>query len=169
MSIWVRTFCTRSVRDLTILQLQHALDLADFAMMAEWEDLDEGIGYAAEDSLRFEDVERSATRWTVLVNYAHHTAGEQFLHFDLWSDSAHVRAEVDEIRDAMDGREPTQVVELLPRVVETAALELKPIDCAGMGWPIAYHLAMWLGHTERGDGLVEYEGTWCDPKTYEEL
>jgi hypothetical protein len=52
----------------------------------------------------------------------------------------------------------------LYRSVELVAFELKPADVEGMGWPIAWQTAMWLG--AQAQGLVEAHGIWWDPESY---
>jgi hypothetical protein len=166
MSLWLRTFLTKPL-DVTLDQLSHALDDADFYMMAEWQELDDELGPLARKSLRFEHVKhRDKKRWIVLVHYRHHELGDRFMHFELWRDPKKVKEEVSE---TLENDPPAKAKKLLPQVVETAAFELKVSDAEGMGWPIAYHLAMWLAQPERGNGLVEYEDDWWDAKTYKKL
>lgn len=55
---------------------------------------------------------------------------------------------------------------LLPHVRETIGLELEVSDLRGMGYPIAFHLAMWLA--KRARGLVDVDhGEWWDPESYD--
>jgi hypothetical protein len=165
MSLWLRAFCTKSLADVTFEQLSSALRASDFAMMAENHDLEDEVGYAAEKSLRFEQLERTARQWAVLVHYE--LDGKPWwMRFDLWTDAEMVRGEVAEM---LENEVPERARELLPRVVETGAFDLKLSDVEGMGLPIAYELAMWLAAPERGDGLVEYEDAWWDPSTWQQL
>jgi hypothetical protein len=85
---------------------------------------------------------------------------------DVGSDPSEVRGEVAEM---LEDDVPPKVRDLLPRAMASEGFDLKLSDAEGMGLPIAYQLGMWLAAPERGDGLVEYEGKWWDPATYDEL
>src|SRR5215813_8377890 len=86
MSIWFRAFCTRPLTHITCEELWEALDDADFALMAERQELDEEAGYAAESSLTFEEeeVERNEEEWVVLLHYKHHEDGLRLVRMESW-------------------------------------------------------------------------------------
>ena len=75
----------------------------------------------------------------------------------------------DAIARLLDKRLPDRVREVLPRVVEIIAFELKVPDWSGMGLPIAFELAMTLADPDQGDGLAAVEDEWWDPRTHDEL
>ena len=92
-----------------------------------------------------------------------------FIHVDCWTGDR-ARGEADEIGEMLETRtDPAscRVRALLPAVQETLAFCLKQSHIEGMGWPIAFHMAMWLAKT--GQGLVDADGVWWDPVTYTEI
>ena len=166
MGQWVVAYCTKPLGDaVTPVELDEALASADFWSMAELQGLDDAAGDAAADTLRYEAVS-SAQRRVVRIHYRHHELGDRSMHCEHHVDPEFVR---EEIASQLDEDPPARVRELLPRVIETVAIELKTSDWSEMGRMIAYYLAMELGKPTRGDGLVEVEGEWWDPKTYREL
>jgi hypothetical protein len=166
MSLWVVAYCTRPLgRAFEPDQLDDALGDADFWTMAENQDLDESAGEAASDSLRFESVHEPARR-VVLMHYRHHEEGDTFIRCEHHVDPAFVREDVE---SQLRQDPPSRVRELLPRIVETVAFDLKTNDWSGMGLPLAYHLAMRLAASTCGDGFVEVEGAWWDPKGYRRI
>jgi hypothetical protein len=165
MSQWVVAYCTRPVVDLALDEIAGALDVADFATMAEHQGLDEDVGYAAEDSLRFEALTAARER-ALLVHYRHHAVGDTWMRCDFHAERAFL---ADTIASVLDADPPPRARALVPTIVQTVAFDLKGPDMEGMGLPIAFHLAMWLARPERGDGLVEVEGEWWDPRTHERL
>lgn len=165
MSLWVVAYCTKPIHHLSLDEISEALDVADFAMMAEGQDLDEEVGYAARDALRFEE-ENAAKSRVLLVHYRHHRHGDTWMRCDIHEQGAFVAECVEEVRE----REPPEVVrQYASRTLETVAFELKVSDWEGMGLPIAFHLAMWFALPDRGDGIVEVEDEWWDPRTYEQV
>jgi hypothetical protein len=163
MGQWVIAYCTKPLGDRFFDLLEHALDAADFGSMAESQGLDEDDGHAAEEPRyeRFPDAPN-----VVHVHYQHHELGEQWMRCEYHTDGDFIR---DTITSQLDQEPPAPARELLPRIVATVAFELTVDDWSSMGLPIAYYLAMELAKPDHGDGLVEVEGKWWDPKTYDSL
>jgi hypothetical protein len=133
--------------------------------MAELQGLDEDAGDAAADSLRYE-AEPDPQRHIIQIHYRHHELGDRSMRCEHHVDPAFVQ---EEITSQLVEDPPLHVRELLPRVIETVAIELKTSDWSGMGRMIAYYLAMELAKPMRGDGVVAVEGEWWNPQTYKPL
>ena len=164
MSLWVVAYCTKPLAAFEDA-VESALDVADFASMAEWQSLDEDVGYAAEDSLRYERFAEAGRR-VVLVRYKHHEKGDTFVRCDHHADPAFVKEDVE---GRLEEDPPARVRDVLSRAVETVAFDLKTSDWDGMGLPIAFYTAMELAKPTLGDGLVLVEDEWWDPKTFERV
>lgn len=158
MSLWLRCLCRRPLGEhFGVEALRNAIERFDFALMAEGQGLDDEAGQAAENALRLE----GGGDDPLLIYYR--PADDYFIRVDLWR-TMEAREEVTELADELgDGQEFERVRVHLDETVESVAFDLKQSDLEGMGWPIAFYTAMWLA--ERGDGLVEWEGAWFDPKT----
>ncbi len=97
----------------------------------------------------------------LLVHYR--PTDDYFIRVDSWR-GAEAREEIEELADELgEGLGFERVRTHLAEVEESVGFDLKQSDLDGMGWPIAFYAAMWLA--EEGDGLVEWDGAWFDPKT----
>jgi hypothetical protein len=159
MTFWITAWCTNRLSSLTADDLQRAVGINDFAMMAENMDLTEEEGYAAEKVLQFEP-----------------TSGGFRLHYrpddpDGWIGIYRVTGAVAQeygqevLEEILDGSEPTRVREVVSTVEDHISFALKGDDQTSMGFPIAWYTAMWLA--EQGIGLVRVgRDEWWDPADY---
>ncbi|MBN2498985.1 MAG: hypothetical protein JXR96_30630 [Deltaproteobacteria bacterium] len=161
MSIWIRAICTQSIGHLAVSDLRRATEQADFLTWAENQDLDEAEGAQAEKALRFEGPPGELGVAQLFYR------DSRFIRIERWTGEA-ARVEILEMLEELEGSsDPAarRIRDILSRAVETVGFELKQSDAEGMGWPISWQTAMWLA--ERGDGLVDADGEWWDPRTYE--
>jgi hypothetical protein len=170
MGIWIRALCTKTLGVLTAEDLLGATADGDFRMMAETQDLEDDVGEAAGDALRFEAAPGDFTEARMFYLAADaDDAGGRFV--QVTRDRGHdARVTVEGIVPRVPVEDtPTShaIRDALEHTVETVSFCLSEADADGMGWPIAWHTAMWLAG--RGDGIVETDGTWWDPETNEQL
>jgi hypothetical protein len=165
MSLWVVAYCTKPLGEAFADELESALDAADFASMAEWVGLEEEDGYEAEESLRYERREAMGRRFW-LVHYRHHVKGDRSMRCDHHVDPDFVKSDV---ASQLEQEPPAAVRKRLPSTVETVAFDLKTSDWEGMGMPIAHYIAMHLAGPKLGDGLVQMEEEWWDPRTHKQV
>jgi hypothetical protein len=165
MGFWIRAVCTKSVGKLAEIGLEDILAECDFEAWAEVQGLDESVGTAAEEALRFEYPKHRTQEYGLL----RYRADDQFIRFDRWQGKA-AREEADEMLEDLDEEAPDEVRPVLESCVETIGFELKASDVAGMGFNIALAAAMVIA--EQGEGLVQTDsdgGTWFDPGSGDEL
>jgi hypothetical protein len=167
MSIWIRALCTRGLGALTVAELRRATGDSDFFMMAEGHGLEDEEGEAAEEALRFEGAPGELTE--AKMYYRPDNPKGLFIAVSRWR-GEQARGEADELLELMEDRSGAgaeRIRDVLSRTVETVAFCLKQSDADGMGWPISWHTAMWLA--SKGEGLVEADGEWWDPETWERV
>ncbi len=164
MSIWIRAIVRDSLHDVVPEDLKDALADSDFMMMAENQGLSDEEGAEAERNLRFES-EGEAGFAVFLMHYR--KDDERSIGIERWVSErfAEEREELLEELEGDDSQEAERVMELLREATESVAFELKLSDAEGLGWPIAFEAAMWLA--KRGRGLVEAEGEWWDPESWD--
>jgi hypothetical protein len=167
MSIWIRSLCTKNLEPLEVEDLRHAIDGADFFMMAESQGLEDEVGEAAENALRFEGPSGELAH--AKMYYRPKNPGGSFISVDRRR-GVEARGEAQEmlpnVEDRM-GPVGKRIRDLLGQTVEIVAFCLKQSDVDGMGWPISWHIAMSLAR--KGKGLVESNGEWWDPETYKAI
>jgi hypothetical protein len=165
MSIWIRAVCTKSLGGLTVEDLRRGTEAADFLMMAEGQGLEDEEGEAAEEALRFEGAPGELVE--ARMYYRPDNPDGLFIAVTRWR-GEQARGEAQELLELMEDRADAggkRIRDVLARTVETVAFCLKQSDSDGMGWPIAWHTAMWLA--SKGEGLVEADGDWWDPEAWE--
>lgn len=167
MSIWIRALCTRSLGALAVDDLRRATADADFFMMAENHGLEDEEGEAAEDALRFEGAPGELTEAKMF--YRPDNPDGLFVSVSRWR-GEQARGEAQELLELIEDRSDAggkRIRDVLSCTVESVAFCLKQSDADGMGWPIAWHTAMWLAG--KGEGLVEADGVWWDPESWESV
>jgi hypothetical protein len=164
MGIWIRAVCVKSVAQVTTLQLRNAFKDSDFMAMAESQELQVVEGLDAEKNLRFESIgDDDFDVW--LLHYR--KDNDHFIRIERWHGEkcAEEIAELQEELGDTKGEAARRVRQVLQEATESVGFELKASDAASMGWPLALEAAMWLA--KRGQGLVEAEGGWFDPVSWE--
>lgn len=160
MSVWIRAICTQSLGSLTVEELAQATQSADFRTWAEEQRLSEAAGLAARAALRFSGAP-GPLRTGALRYREGYPIGIERLTGEEAAQALH------ELLETLEGEVDTAAEAIraqLYRGIELVAFELMPADAQDMGWPIAWHTAMWLAGQARG--LVEADGTWWDPEAY---
>src|SRR5215831_14657631 len=167
MSIWIRAVCTKRLDGLTAQELGDVVANADFMTMAEMHGLDADDGSAAQEALRFEGPPGELE--TAQMYYRPENPGGLFIAVDRFrGNEGEDESEARLARAACQTEGGLQRVrDVLARSVETISFCLKQSDADGMGWPIAWHLAMRLA--EQGEGLMDAADEWWDPVTYQPL
>lgn len=157
MAIWIRALCTKAVGDVTPAELRAGI-AERLPLLASLYGEDDAEAAAAR--LRIEG-EAPMRAWELFYRGDDHAIG-----VERWSEPAEVREEIDELRETLadsDEDGVDDVRELLDRVVETVAFELKVSDCEGIGWPVAIAAAACLA--ARGEGLIQADGEgWMAPR-----
>jgi hypothetical protein len=160
MSVWIRAICTQSLGTLTVDELAHGTQSADFLAWAEAQGLSPAAGVAARDTLRFMGPPGPLS--CAALRYRDgYPIGIERLTGEKAAQALH------ELLEGLEGEVDTAAQTLraqLYRGVELVAFELMPADAQGMGWPIAWQTAMWLAGQAKG--VVEADGTWWDPEAY---
>ena len=162
MSLWIRVICTQSIGQLEVADLRRGSGAADFVTWAENQGLSEAEGKHAQKALRFEGPAGALT--TARLFYR---PGEQFIGVERWTGAVAVE-KLKALRVEFLGQPDAtarRIDAVLSLAVELVAFELNADDAAGMGWPISWQTAMWLGNL--GKGLIDANGSWWDPETYE--
>jgi hypothetical protein len=161
MSFWIRAICARSVGHVAVADLRRATADADFLVWAEAAGLEDEVGAIAERTLRFE-----GPPGPLGIATMHHEPGDRKIRLERWTGSQ-AREECEELLADLYDPHPNaeRVAALLASAVETVAFELQATDADGIGWSIAWQTALWLA--AQGSGLVEADGEWWDPASYE--
>lgn len=157
MSIWVRALCTTSVADITPEELRAGI-AQRLPLLASLYGEDDEEATAAR--LR---VEGDAPLGVWKIAYR---GDETSIRLERWSEPAELKEEVTELLDGLadcDEDGVDEVRELLGKVVDSVALELKLSDCECIGWPVAIAAAACLA--ARGAGIVQADGEgWMLPR-----
>jgi hypothetical protein len=167
MSIWIHAFCTKRLDGLAAQQLGDVVANADFMTMAERHGLDAEDGSAAQQALRFEGPPGELET----AQMYHRPENPDGLFIAVTRFRGNEGQDEGEARLARascqteDGLR--RIRDVLARSVETISFCLKQHDADGMGWPIAWHLAMRLA--EQGEGLMDADDEWWDPVTSKPL
>ena len=162
MPVWIRVVCTQSVGHLGVADLRRASQAADFVTWAENQGLAEAAGTHAAQSLRFDGPSNEFKTARLLYG-----PGDQAIAIQRLTD-APAQAELKTLRGELLGLADSgarRIDEVLARAVEVVRFELEATDAFGMGKPICWQTAMWLGNL--GKGLVDANGEWWDPESYE--
>lgn len=156
MSAWIRAICRRSVAGVAPPELQRALLATDLEAMAA--DAGQSLGAAEEarSQLVCEGLGPSAMALRFRLD------GPD-IRLERLSDDA-AEDELAELLDGLQDLEGTaaaRVGAVLKQAQEVVVIEIPaPEDLA---WPLALQAALWLA--ERGDGLVEADGCWFEPRS----
>jgi hypothetical protein len=157
MSIWIRTFCPRTVGalDAEVLRagISERLKLLTYLFCPE--DEEEPADVLAR--LRIE----SPVADRLQIFYRREL--DRFLGVERWTGSQaaeEVSEEVERI-ESYKGDGAVRVRKVLGETTETVAFELKPSDAQGMGWPLAIAAAAKLA--EISGGVVSADSGWMVP------
>jgi hypothetical protein len=167
MSIWIRAVCTKGLGALSVEDLRRATANLDFLVMAESHGLEDEEGDAAQEALRFDGPAGELV--DAQIHYRPGAAESAPIDIGRWR-GKEAREEAEELLEGIADRDDDGarlIRDVLGRTVETIAFCLKQSHADGMGWPIAWHTAMWLA--ERGEGLVNAGDEWLEPATHKAL
>lgn len=150
MSIWIRALCTKPLGDITPADLRAGI-VERLPLIAPTYGEDDH-----EPTAKGLVVDGEAPLHVCQIGYRGDGAG---IRVERWTDPASVKEEVSELLEDLEDSDEDgadEVRELLGRVVESVALELKTSDCEGIGWPVALAAAACLA--ARGEGIIQADG-----------
>jgi hypothetical protein len=139
VSHWIVAYCRHPVYELSVVELAGALGHATYQV---------------------EEVPGDQPR-RLRVRYRNDDASTGWFSLALYRKPEFVSSTVQSV---LAGAPPRRARDMLREVVQTAAIELDRADLAGRGIHVALSLALWIADPARGDGMVESEGEWWDPK-----
>ncbi|APR81522.1 Hypothetical protein A7982_06871 [Minicystis rosea] len=157
MSVWIRALCTRTVADVSPADLVGGIceRLPTLGPLYGEDDVEETARLLRVDG----DAPMGA--WGLFYRGNGHT-----INIERWSDPEQVKEEVGELLETLEDSDEDgveDVREVLGRVVETVAFELKTSDCEGIGWPVAIAAAACIAAA--GEGIIQADGEgWMAPE-----